>query len=79
MLAAFETRRPTAQEKRAAYSKRAANSRKFEAFFEQTELLLSPTYGDIAPLFTKGFDPPVPTQRWAATTTSNNEFGLPAA
>ena len=79
LLAAFEAHVLPAQHELDHYSRRASDTLRFEALFETHDLLLCPTFGDVAPPVTEGFGPLIPTSIWAAATLWMNEFGLPAA
>jgi Asp-tRNA(Asn)/Glu-tRNA(Gln) amidotransferase A subunit family amidase len=78
MIAAYELNPPTRDAEAAAYAGHAADLRQVESLLERHDLLLCPTFADLAPVFGDGFDPPIPTMRWAAATAPFNAFGLPA-
>lgn len=74
-----ENHRITPAEEFAAWRSRRALEARYAGLFEKFDILLTPTFGDIAPEVVDGWEPLVPVTQWAASTYGINAAGLSAA
>lgn len=66
-------------EEAAAWRERAALADRYAALFKDYDMLLTPTFGDVAMPIPEGWEWPVPVVEWAAATYGVNGVGLAAA
>jgi Asp-tRNA(Asn)/Glu-tRNA(Gln) amidotransferase A subunit family amidase len=69
----------TPAEEAEAWRARAALADRYAALFKRYDLLVTPTFSDVAAPIPEGWDWPVPAIAWAAATYGVNATGLSAA